>query len=249
MESIDNPQTPRAETNRSLYGKEYGEVQGRGVAAEYLKILYDKLTGNEGRVIELGVGSGSLIPFLENKFGKKNVIGLEIGWILRNSPLNKDKNNIEGDIESLPIASNSVDRVVSLHTFEHAPDLQLALEEVERILTPGGEAILVVPRPQFKLRQLGALVDTLRMYAGFEKLKESWVKAEGNKVFSIWNQLKLAWDKAGEYHVQNVTPKKIEEAGTNLRIMEAQSVFVPWEMGSSWVITLKKIDENEMVKS
>ena len=247
MEILDHR---RSASDISLYGEVYGKVQGRGVATKYTHILDEKMSGKEGRILELGVGSGSLRPYLETKFGKENVFGLDINmWILRNSELNTGKNNIVGDIESLPVASGSIDRIVSLHTFEHAPDLQLALEEVERILTPGGEAVLVVPRPQFKLRQLGALVDTLRMYAGFEKLKESWVKAEGNKVLSIWNQLKLAWNKAGEYHVQNVTPRKIEEAGTHLVIVEAKSVFVPQEMGSAWVITLKKIDKNEAAKS
>ncbi len=245
----DNIGEARPKTDRSLYGREYGEVQGRGVATEYLKILDENLTGKEGRVLELGSGSGALLPFLESKFGEKNVIGLDINpWIIRNSHFNKEKNIIEGDIESLPIASSSIDRIVSLHTFEHAPDLKMALQEVERILAPGGEAIIVVPRPQFKMRQMGALVDTLRMYSGIDHLKEAWVKAEGNKVLAVWDQLKKAWDKAGEYHVQNVTPEKVEEANIHLSI-KGETVFVPSEMGSAWVITLRKDKENEEPKT
>lgn len=233
----------RPSGDQSLYSKEYGEVQGRGVAQEYLDILAEKFKNVQGmKVLELGVGSGSLLPFLKEKFGEKNVFGVDLGsWILRNSPLNKGENNIETDIHSLPIQSESMDRVVTLHTLEHAVDLKTTLEEIDRVLKPNGEAVVVVPNPQFGIRQLGALVDTLRMYTGFNRLVDTWKKAEGiGKVTEVLKQYKTAWDEAGKYHVQNVTKEKIENVKTGLEITEAKSVFVPWEMGSSWVITLEK---------
>jgi len=225
--------------DRSLYTEEYGMVQGRTVAQEYTRILEEKFKDSIGKkVIELGVGSGSLIPFLREKFGEKT-FGMDISdWILRS---NKIRNGlVQGDLQDLPIAKSSVDVVVSLHTFEHSPDLKRALEEVERILIPGGEAIIVVPRPQLGIRQLGALVDTLRIYAGVEKLLEEWKKTDGNKVAAIWKQFKKAWDEAGKLHVQNVTPEMIEEVITKMEITEARTIFVAEEMGSSWVVTLRK---------
>lgn len=223
-----------------LYSEKYGEVQERSVAKKYLEILEQKYPDStEGkRVLELGVGSGSLMPFLRNKFGEK-VFGMDISeWIVRNNKIRKGL--LAGDLQDLPIAPRSVDVIISMHTFEHSPDLKRALEEVERVLVPGGEAILVVPRPQLEIRQLGALVDTMRMYTGLDKLLETWKETEGNKVVAIWNQFKKAWIEAGKLHVQNVTPEEVEKAETALEITEARTVFVPEEFGASWVITLRK---------
>ena len=207
-----------------LYGKEYGEIQSRDLAKEYLAILENKLTGvKDKKVLELGVGTGSLMPFLKEKFGEGHVFGVDInGWLLRNSEKVKDsKGGIEGKIEQLPIASGSMDRVVSLHTFEHSNDLKAALDEVERVLAPNGEALIIVPKPQLGIKELGALFDTLKMFPGFGNLMK-------------------AWKTAGEYHIQNVTPKKISEAGSGLEIKEAVTMFVPSEWGTVWVMTLKK---------
>ncbi|KKT36242.1 MAG: Methyltransferase type 11 [Candidatus Collierbacteria bacterium GW2011_GWB1_44_35] len=207
-----------------LYGKEYGEIQSRDLAKEYLEVLNKKFTDVKGeKVLELGVGTGSLMPFLMEKFGEGHVFGVDInGWLLRNSgKVKESEGGIEGKIEQLPIASGSIDRVVSLHTFEHSRDLRAALNELERVLVPDGEALIIVPRPQFGIKELGALFDTLKLYPGFDNLIK-------------------AWKMAGEYHVQNVTPKKISEAETDLVIAESETMFIPSEWGSVWVVTLKK---------
>lgn len=211
-----------------LYSEDYGRVQARGVASDYLMILNNKYPNcSDGkRVLELGVGSGSLMPFLRDRFGEK-VFGMDISeWILRNNKIRAGL--LAGEMQDLPIAPRSVDVIISLHTFEHWPDLERAIQEVERILVPGGEATLVVPRPELKVKQLGALVNTMRSFSGVEKLLETWVQSEGEKVTEVWNKLKLAWEKVEE---------KVE---SRLEIADAKTVFVPEEFGSAWVVTLKK---------
>jgi ubiquinone/menaquinone biosynthesis C-methylase UbiE len=212
-----------------LYSEDYGKIQARGVASEFQVILAKKYPNySDGkRVLELGVGSGSLMPFLRDKFGEK-VFGMDISeWIIRNNKIRGGL--LAGELQDLPIAPKSVDVIISLHTFEHWPDLERALEEVERILIPGGEATLVVPRPQLKVKQLGALVSTMRKFVGVEKLLETWVASDGDKVSEIWDKLKMAWEKVEE---------KID---TKLEIAEARTVFVPQEFGSAWIVTLKKV--------
>lgn len=211
-----------------LYSEDYGKVQARGIAEEYLVILNQKYPSySDGkRVLELGVGSGSLMPFLRDRFGEK-VFGMDISeWILRNNKIRAGL--LAGELQDLPIAPRSVDVIISLHTFEHWPDLERAIQEVERILISGGEATLVVPRPQLKIKQLGALVSTMRHFSGVEKLLETWVEAEGEKVEEIWSKLTAAWEKVEE---------KIE---SKLEIADARTVMVPEEFGSAWVVTLKK---------
>ena len=49
------------------------------------------------------------------------------------------------DLTALGLRSASVDLVVAIHVFEHVPDDHRALEEVARVLAPGGVAVIAVP--------------------------------------------------------------------------------------------------------
>lgn len=210
--------------NSELYGKAYGEVQSRDLASEYVRLLDRKLGDVSGmKVMELGVGSGSLSPYLKGKVKEGSVFGVDInGWLLRDSEKIRQLDGaIEGNIERLPVKSGSIDRVVSLHTFEHVRDLRMAMSELERILAPNGEALLIVPKPQLGIKELGALFDTLKMYPGFANLLK-------------------AWKMAGEYHVQNVTPQLVEDVSSGIEISSTETMFVPSELGSVWVMTIRK---------
>lgn len=46
---------------------------------------------------------------------------------------------------SLPFADNSVDMVIADHVLEHVPDLVALVEEVHRVLVPGGRFSVEVP--------------------------------------------------------------------------------------------------------
>ena len=49
------------------------------------------------------------------------------------------------DLEHLPFADRSFDRVLCVHVLEHVDDDAAALSELHRVLAPGGEAIVMVP--------------------------------------------------------------------------------------------------------
>ena len=46
---------------------------------------------------------------------------------------------------SLPFANHSADRIVCSHLLEHVPDLVALMEEIHRVLVPGGTAWIEVP--------------------------------------------------------------------------------------------------------
>ncbi len=50
-----------------------------------------------------------------------------------------------GDIRHLPYADNSMDCIYSMGTIEHLPDPQTPVDEVARVLKPGGRAVIGVP--------------------------------------------------------------------------------------------------------
>ncbi|MFW6385444.1 MAG: class I SAM-dependent methyltransferase [Halodesulfurarchaeum sp.] len=50
--------------------------------------------------------------------------------------------SIRGDVRELPIATESVDGIVSVDAIHHFPDLSTVVEEVERVLRPGGAVVI-----------------------------------------------------------------------------------------------------------
>ncbi|MCX8065153.1 MAG: class I SAM-dependent methyltransferase [Candidatus Hydrogenedentes bacterium] len=49
------------------------------------------------------------------------------------------------DIHALPIADNSFDAIICIHVLEHVRDDRIALQELNRVLKPNGELLLMVP--------------------------------------------------------------------------------------------------------
>jgi SAM-dependent methyltransferase len=50
-----------------------------------------------------------------------------------------------GDLQALPMASNSLESVVSADVIEHVPNPSRAMSEIKRVLQPNGVAIIIVP--------------------------------------------------------------------------------------------------------
>lgn len=51
---------------------------------------------------------------------------------------------VQGDAEQLPFSDESFDRASSNGVLHHTPDMPAALREIQRVLTPGGEARVIV---------------------------------------------------------------------------------------------------------
>ncbi|SDL79129.1 Methyltransferase domain-containing protein [Salinimicrobium catena] len=54
--------------------------------------------------------------------------------------------DVKADICNLPFKDNSFDFILCNHVLEHIPDDQKAMQELYRILAPGGTAILQIPQ-------------------------------------------------------------------------------------------------------
>jgi len=59
--------------------------------------------------------------------------------------LNSPIADIKADICNLPFKDNSYDFIICNHVLEHIPNDQKAMQELYRVLAPGGTAILQVP--------------------------------------------------------------------------------------------------------
>ncbi len=99
-----------------------------------------------GRVLEIGIGSGLNIPFYDASkvdhlwgidpssemwsIAQKNAGGHHI-----------DAEFMQAGAESIPLENDSADTVVITYTLCTVPDVATALQEIKRVLKPGGELL------------------------------------------------------------------------------------------------------------
>lgn len=105
------------------------------------------MSAAEGRVLEIGVGSGLNLPLYPPRV--REVIGLEPSPRLlamsrhATSPLLLPVTFIEGSGETIPLDDRSIDTVVTTWTLCTIPAVIQALEEMRRVLRPSGQLLFV----------------------------------------------------------------------------------------------------------
>jgi demethylmenaquinone methyltransferase / 2-methoxy-6-polyprenyl-1,4-benzoquinol methylase len=96
-----------------------------------------------GRVLDLGSGTGAALDV----FGGRPVVGLDpVVEMLRLSPMQM---RVAAVGESLPFPDGSFDGVFSAYVFRNLTSVPVTLGEVERVLRPGGKAVILdLARPR-----------------------------------------------------------------------------------------------------
>lgn len=123
-----------------------------------------------GRVLDLGCGTGYCADILQQREHTQNLIGLDIAFDMlqcarQKFAASKVLSWCNADLESLPIASSSMDTVVSSLAIQWSDDLSLVFSEAERVLKPNGLLLVSSLGPE-----------TL------SELKRAWSIAEPNYV-------------------------------------------------------------------
>ncbi len=101
------------------------------------------------RVLDVGSGPGLLLRDIAGAVGRR---GLAAGIDISESMVAiarhrcRDLTNVEiatGDATALPWPDAHFDRAVSTQVYEYVPDLAAALAELDRVLKPGGRAVIM----------------------------------------------------------------------------------------------------------
>jgi ubiquinone/menaquinone biosynthesis C-methylase UbiE len=111
-----------------------------------------------GRVLEIGIGSGLNLPFYGNSVSQ--IIGIEPSAKLLHMARTASRHTsvpldlIEGIAEAIPVDDRSIDTVVTTWTMCSIPVLERALQEMRRVLKPGGRLLFVehgrAPEPRVR---------------------------------------------------------------------------------------------------
>ena len=116
----------------------------------------NQITGT--RVLDLGSGTGAAFQQLQNL----EVIAIDPDEKMLQ--LNKFKNKIIGGAEDLPFPDNSFDSVYCAFVWRNLNDTKLGLQEVFRVLKPGGKFILLdMTRPKNSFLRLLHKVGTFKI--------------------------------------------------------------------------------------
>lgn len=91
--------------------------------------------GSGGRLLDVGCGEAFWKPFFMDRVDVYDGLDLRAGSAV----------SIVASAESMPIPSVSYDWVFSASCVEHIPDAQSAVDEIHRVLKPGGCATIGLP--------------------------------------------------------------------------------------------------------
>lgn len=140
-EAIEFDEKEAAETERSYLTSDIAAT--RAVAMELLA------PGPAERVLDVGAGPGLLLHDIAGAVGPSGLgAGIDISEPMMAIARHRcrDLGNVEivtGDATALPWPDAHFDRAISTQVYEYVPDLGLALAELNRVLKPGGRAVIM----------------------------------------------------------------------------------------------------------
>ncbi len=123
---------------------------GRGQGLEFemeASWLLRRVPRNNAHVLDLGCGIGAILRRLSGC----HAIGLDINvdGLVETRRVIQDVPLACAAAESLPLANESMDALMTQHVIEHLTDGAAACAEWFRVLKPGGIAVLLTPNRRF----------------------------------------------------------------------------------------------------
>ncbi|HWF66027.1 MAG TPA: class I SAM-dependent methyltransferase [Acidobacteriaceae bacterium] len=118
-------------------------------AIEVEEVIRHGLPAGSG--LDLGCGDGHLMSIILNHAGWRDIVGVDIDP--QETALAKGrgiyKEVIDASGNELPFSDRRFDFVFSNSVLEHIPDIDGVLDEIARVLRPGGRFLFTVPAADF----------------------------------------------------------------------------------------------------
>jgi ubiquinone/menaquinone biosynthesis C-methylase UbiE len=101
--------------------------------------------GEDGFALDLGCGTGILIPDLLRRGARPIGLDLSLDMLGSAREQNRDVRFVCGDGSALPFAREALRLVVCRGSIHHFPDLEAAFKEIHRVLEKGGYLVFSEP--------------------------------------------------------------------------------------------------------
>jgi ubiquinone/menaquinone biosynthesis C-methylase UbiE len=123
------------------YAEAYGEHPTNRITAENAELE----TGH--KILDIGCGTGSALRAASEIIENGELVGLDISpTMIEIAKAKGDRTDIRftvGVAQDLPFESDYFDRVLAINTVHHWSDHRAGLDELNRVLAPGGRAVIV----------------------------------------------------------------------------------------------------------
>lgn len=134
----------------SWWSRTYTKGADVEYAEEILPLVAGQFDGRR-RVLDIGCGEGQVSRLIASSIGRGVVCGLDpSGGQLEHAARDKGVSYAQGAGEALPFADDSFDGVICCLAIEHCEDVDRVLDEVARVLAPGGMFLLLINHPLYQ---------------------------------------------------------------------------------------------------
>ena len=135
------------------------------------------------RILEVGCGKGRISRILKARGA--DIYGIDISEkLLEHARTIAPDHFFKAEAYSIPFKSNTFDALVLLEVIEHIPQLERAIKEMARVLTPEGR-LVIVDRNKFSLNNRRFLVPNL-IIKRYHELKNEWMYPRDFPYREIW---------------------------------------------------------------
>ncbi len=122
----------------------------RQVATDLAELIVADQETSPGLILDVGCGTGEMARQLSHHWPTSQCVGLDLalGMALHARSTSPMTRLLVGDAERLPIASNSVDLLVSSMAIQWCRDPKQVFAEFHRVLKPGGRLAVTTLGPE-----------------------------------------------------------------------------------------------------
>ena len=116
----------------------------RTLVLERLSLRLDRFLPASGTLLEVGTGTGILIPFLFQRHPQIQLVSLDLAFnmLQRARQRETQASLVQADGRSLPFPNSCFAAVICHNSFPHFGDYPAALQELQRVVQPGGNVII-----------------------------------------------------------------------------------------------------------
>ncbi len=129
----------------------YPDEARRIVQGPHLQQLLDRAVSQSAslrRIFNAGAGEGSYSPLILNLPGVEKSFESDFSYLTQKPARIDSRQSFFGaSLTSIPLADQTIDLVLCTEVLEHIQQHESALDEIARIMAPGGWLLITVPTP------------------------------------------------------------------------------------------------------